>query len=129
MMYWVNYCNPFIIFMSIAMFNIARNVHFKNRFINYISSLSLIVYIIHENLILRTYFRPAMWNYVYMNLGYTNVMGWVFIFVIIVFFFGIFSATLYSITIQKFVQKISNRLYEVWKRKYLVIESKILEKY
>lgn len=64
-MRWVNNCNPFLLAMSIAMFNIARNIHFKNRFINYISKLSLLIYIIHENIILRTYFRPAMWNYVY----------------------------------------------------------------
>lgn len=128
MMHWVNYCNPFIIFMSIAMFNIARNVHFKNRFINYISSLSMLVYIIHENIILRTYIRPAMWNYVWENFGYTNVLGWVFVFVIIVFLFGILSAVLYSATVQKIVKKVSAWLYKVLRKKYLWIENKILEK-
>lgn len=129
MMHWANNCNPFIIFMSIAMFNIARNVHFKNRFINYISSLSLLVYVIHENLIIRTYFRPAMWNYVYTNYGYNNLIGWVFILVVITFLFGIIAAALYSVTIQKFVKKISNRLYESLKKKYLSMENRILEKY
>lgn len=129
MMHWANNCNPFIIFMSIAMFNIARNVHFKNRFINYISSLSLLVYVIHENLIIRAYFRPAMWNYVYTNYGYNNLIGWVFILVVITFLFGIIAAALYSVTIQKFVKKISNRLYESLKKKYLSMENRILEKY
>lgn len=129
MMRWGNNCNPFIIFMSIAMFNIARNVHFKNRFINYISSLSLLIYVIHENLIIRTYFRPAMWNYVYTNYGYNNLIGWVFILVVITFLFGIIAAALYSVTIQKFVKKISNRLYESLKKKYLSMEHRILEKY
>ena len=129
MMRWGNNCNPFIIFMSIAMFNIARNVHFKNRFINYISSLSLLIYVIHENLIIRTYFRPAMWNYVYTNYGYNNLIGWVFILVVITFLFGIIAAALYSVTIQKFVKKISNRLYESLKKKYLSMENRILEKY
>lgn len=129
MMHWENNCNPFIIFMSIAMFNIARNVHFKNRFINYISSLSLLIYVIHENLIIRTYFRPAMWNYVYTNCGYNNLIGWVFILVVITFLFGIIAAALYSVTIQKFVKKISNRLYESLKKKYLSMENRILEKY
>lgn len=78
-MRWVNNCNPFLLAMSIAMFNIARNIHFKNRFINYISKLSLLIYIIHENIILRTYFRPAMWNYVYKRFGYSDVIQWVFI--------------------------------------------------
>lgn len=129
MMHWWNNCNPFIIFMSIAMFNIARNVHFKNRFINYISSLSLLIYVIHDNLIIRTYFRPAMWNYVYTNYGYNNLIGWVFILVVITFLFGIIAAALYSVTIQEFVKKISNRLYESLKKKYLSMENRILEKY
>lgn len=51
-------CNPFLLAMSIAMFNIARNIHFKNRFINYISKLSLLIYIIHENIILEHILDP-----------------------------------------------------------------------
>ena len=128
MLHWANNCNPFIIFMSLGMFNIARNVHFKSRFINYISSLSLLIYVIHENLILRTYFRPAMWNYVYMNLGYANLIGWVFVLVIIIFLFGIIVAAFYSVTIRGFVERASNNLYEALKARYLLIESKILEK-
>lgn len=127
MMHWVNNCNPFIIFMSIGMFNIARNIHFKNRFINYISSLSLLIYVIHENLILRTYFRPAMWNYVYVNEGYTNLIGWLFILVAITFLFGIIAAVLYSVTIRRIVEITSNNLYKLLKTKYLLIEKKILK--
>lgn len=67
-LHWSQNCNPFLIAVSIAMFNIMRNFKFKNLMINYISSLSLLIYIIHENLILRTYFRPALFQYVYHNI-------------------------------------------------------------
>lgn len=125
MTHWNNNCNPFLIFMSIAMFNIARNIHFKNRFINYISSLSLLIYIIHENLILRTYYRPAMWDYIHTQYGYSHVIGWTFILVIIIFLFGIVAAAVYTATIQKAVSRISNRMYIVLRNGYLYLESKL----
>lgn len=121
-MRWVNNCNPFLLAMSIAMFNIARNIHFKNRFINYISKLSLLIYIIHENIILRTYFRPAMWNYVYKRFGYSDVIQWVFIISFIIFIFGILCSILYVLTLQRFVNKVSGKLYEVVRIKYLLFK-------
>lgn len=121
-MRWVNNCNPFLLAMSIAMFNIAKNIHFKNRFINYISKLSLLIYIIHENIILRTYFRPAMWNYVYKRFGYSDVIQWVFIISFIIFIFGILCSILYVLTLQRFVNKVSGKLYEVVRIKYLLFE-------
>lgn len=121
-MRWVNNCNPFLLAMSIAMFNIARNIHFKNRFINYISKLSLLIYIIHENIILRTYFRPAIWNYVYKRFGYSDVIQWVFIISFIIFIFGILCSILYVLTLQRFVNKVSGKLYEVVRIKYLLFE-------
>lgn len=126
MTYWMNNCNPFIIFMSIGMFNLARHVHFTNRFVNYISSLSLLIYIIHENIILRTYFRPAMWNYVYIKYGYSNMFAWIFIFVILIFLSSIIIAVIYSATIQKLVKKISNQLYTLLRKKYLSLEKQIV---
>lgn len=55
MLYWVNNCNPFLIGMAISLFNIFRNCKFTNHTINYLSGMSLLIYIIHENLIIRTY--------------------------------------------------------------------------
>lgn len=121
-MRWLNDSNPFLLAMSISMFNIARNNHFKNRFINYISKLSLLIYITHENIILRTYFRPAMWNYVYKRFGYSDVIGWVLIIAFIIFIFGILCSILYVLTLQKFVNKVSGRFYEVVRIKYLLFE-------
>ena len=97
------------------MFNIARNIHFKNRLINYISSLSLLIYIIHENIILRTYFRPAMWNYVYEKFGYSHVIGWGFIIAFIIFIFGVLGSVIYTVTLKKLIGKESDILYSIFK--------------
>lgn len=124
---WNNNSNPFLIFIAIALFNIARNIHFKNTFINYISSLSLLIYIITENLILRTYYRPAIWNYIYTHYGYSNVVGWVFIITVIVFLFGVFSGAIYTGILSKVVLKISDELYLILRKKYLFLESNLMK--
>lgn len=57
---WWNNCNPFLLIAAFSLFNLVRNVHFKNKTINYISSMSMLIYVIHENDLLRTYYRPAL---------------------------------------------------------------------
>lgn len=125
-LHWAKNCNPFLIFMSIAMLNIARNIHFKSRPINFISSLSLLVYITHENIFLGTYFRPAMWNYIYTHYGYDFVVGWVFVMAIVLFLFGLLASILYTSTLQKVVSRAIDRLYSALRKRYLSIERKLI---
>lgn len=127
MTYYVKAGNPFLIVMAVAMFNIARNIHFKNRCINYISSLTMLIYIIHENLILRVYFRPAIWNYIYTVFGYKYVVVWTLILAVGVFLFGVIMAVIYSQTIRKIILRVSSMLYSVLKRKYMRIEHRLLK--
>lgn len=124
---WINNCNPFIIFMSFALFNIARNIHFKNRFINYISGLSLLIYIIHENLIIRKYLRPITWSYIYTNFGHAHVMIWVFVFAAAMFVFAGIAAAFYTAIAKKAVSSVSNHLYLALKKVYLSAEEKLLK--
>jgi hypothetical protein len=85
--HWNNESSPFMILMVIGLLNIARNLHFKNAVVNYISKLSMLIYIVHENIILRTYYRPLMWQFVYRNFGYDRILLWTFVLVLIVFVF------------------------------------------
>ena len=65
--------------IAVGLFNIARTVRFSNDAVNCISGLTLLIYIVHENLILRTYYRPAMANYVYEHYDYDHIIVWVLI--------------------------------------------------
>lgn len=123
---WESACNPFIILMVIGMLNIARNIQFKNSVINYISNLSLLIYIIHENILLITYYRPLMWQYVYKNMGYCHILLWTFVLVGIVFTFGLVMSILYKNTIQKCVTKFVNFIYPILSKFYINIETKLL---
>lgn len=126
-LHWISSANIFLILMSVALFNLFRNMHFYSKFINYISSLSLLAYIIHENIIIRTYYRPMLWNYIYNNFGYNYVIGWVFIIAISMFIGSIIISTLYSLTIKRFVDKVASKLYVLLKNTYLKFENKLVK--
>ena len=82
-----------------------------NKVINYISKLSLCIYLFHENRILRNIYRPAMWQYVYTNFGYNNILIWVLVLTLVTALFGLISSFVYYESIHKIVTKYSRRLY------------------
>ena len=124
--HWVSKNNICIILMSISLLNIVRQAHFVNKAINYISKLSMLVYIIHENIILATYARPKMWSLIYNNCGYKYVLGWVFVVSMVVLAFGFLSALAYKLLLQKKVNKVSDSLYNKLREAYYSIENKSL---
>lgn len=124
---WNSNCNPFLILMAISMLNVAKVVRFENKIVNYISSLSLLIYVIHENMLLRTFYRPLMWNFVYHQFGYEYVLVWMFVLVIIVFSFGLVTSIIYKNTIQRVVTIFCNWLYPILRKNYRKIEKTILK--
>lgn len=126
-MKWQSYCSPFILCQVIGLINIARNINFKNSVVNKISSLSLLIYIIHENMLLRTYYRPLWWHMIYNTFGYSHILAWVFIMVILLVICSILSAFLYQITLQKLISKIGDIMYERLRKIYHNLEIKLLK--
>lgn len=126
MLYWSSNSNPFWIFISIALFNISRNIDFKNKYINYISSVSMLIYIIHENIILRSYLRPFIWNYIYESFGYSYLIVWVLVLAVIIFGCSLFAAIIYNIVCADKVTNISYKLYNYLSKVYVFVEKKFL---
>ena len=112
--HWKDNCSPFLILAAIAMLNLARQLRFSCKAINAVSKLSLLIYVIHENLLLRTYYRPIMWHYIYNTYGYDHILLWVFIMVVLVFLFGFVMSVLYSLSIQKLTKRLSKRLLNLF---------------
>ena len=102
---WWNNCNPFLLIAAFSLLNLAKNVHFTNKAINYISSMSMLIYIIHENELLRTYYRPALWHIIYNQFGYDHLIFWVFVMSLGVFAFGVVMSMFYHHTFEKVVDK------------------------
>lgn len=121
---WNSISNPFLIIISISLFNIFKNMQFTNKCINYISSQSLFIYIIHENLLFRTYMRPLVFIFIYEIIGYHNLLFWVILLAIILFVLSFFIATLYNESIKSIVECLANKLSE----KLLFFNEKYVEK-
>ena len=119
-------CNPFSIMTAIALLNLTKESKWKNKWINHISHLSLFIYIIHENILLRTYFRPFLINYIYENFGYRYILCSVFLLSMIIFFSSVVAGFFYEKTIQKIVLSVSEKLYLYWRRIYIKLEESIL---
>ena len=119
--------NPFLLLLVIGMFNLVRRISFENKTINYISKLSFYIYLIHENNLLRKLYRPAMWNYVYEKYGDSYVLGWVLIFALFIYVFGLLSSTFYFETVHKLIVQLCDKIYpkitSIWKE----FEKKILK--
>lgn len=127
LLWWHSNCSPFIILMAIGLFNITRNAHIHGGMVGYISKLSFLIYIIHENLLLKTYYRPVMWKYVFKNMGNAHLLLWTFVIAIIVFVFGLVSSVIYKYTIQKCVTKAGDIIYPKMRYIYRKIEKVLLK--
>jgi hypothetical protein len=108
-----NHFNPLVIITTFAAFNLARQMTFKNRFINYISSLSLLTFIIHHNIIFNSYYRPFFINWLYETFGYSQVVLLMLVAALAIFVGTTIVAFIYDKTIRRFVRKLSEVLYKV----------------
>lgn len=125
--YWNNLCNPLLVMAAMGLVHIAYRAEFKNKFINYISSASLLIYIIHENILVRTYCRPAIWQYIYEKCNYKHILLWVFVYSLGIFVVSFLISIGYKTFLQKAVHSITNKIMSLISRIYKQLEIKILK--
>lgn len=102
-----NLANPFYILFGITLFNLFKSINFKNNVIDYLSSLSLLFYIIHENILFRNYVKPYFYQTVFQN---GNIIRWIFVEAFVLFIGGLLLSIIYDKFINKLVGKLSNKL-------------------
>ena len=117
--------NPFLIALVICLFLLIRRIRFCSNTVNYISKLSLFIYIIHENILLRTLYRPMLWNYVHENYGYTHILYWAVVIAAMVFVFGFIASVLYKETLHRLVALLCDKSYPRLKSKWISFEDKL----
>jgi hypothetical protein len=116
----ITFMNPFIILAALSMFLLAKGRHFVSAKINYISSLSMLVFIIHCDRLVMTYLRDDLFRYIYVTFSYDYVLFWVILMGIGLFIFGLVLAVVYRHSVQKVSHMVADWVYEIveslWKR-------------
>lgn len=109
--YWVSMSNPFLLMIAVALFQIFRQKTFVNTAVNIVSGLSLYVYIIHENLLMRTIFRPRVFYYIYTRAGYQYIVLWVLGFAALLFIGSAMAAFVFKCTVHRLSERITQKIY------------------
>ena len=123
---WNSNAHPFILIMAFGLFNLTRSIKLKNAAINYISGLSLYIYIVHENILVRYLIRPAMWQFVYEKYGYGHILAFVFVQVAIVFLCSLAFSMFYFHSLHRLVIRTCHNLYPKIAEIYCRLENRYL---
>ena len=117
MLHFASMVNPFGIMIGLSLLNFFSNKYFENKVINYISSLSLLFYIIHENVLFRNYNRPLFYQSVFPE---GNVLVWVLIEAVLLWIYGIVLSIIYKQVVQKILYQVIDKIYgvayNIWNR-------------
>lgn len=108
--------NPFLFIASVGLFNLARLNPFSCSAINALSSTSLYVYLIHENLLVRQFIRPAIWTYIYDAFGYMFLFFWIAVLSIFIFTVSVLLSLLYLNTLGIKIDRVSQAATECLSR-------------
>lgn len=81
MMHWTNFCNPFFVCIALSLFNIARckKSVSGSTCIDTVGAVTMLIYLIHENYIVRTYVRPMLFSFIYDVFSYRYILVWVMV--------------------------------------------------
>ena len=117
----------FMFLIAFSSFNMMKKKKFINRTINYFSSLSLLVYIFHENLAFRRYFRPVIEFSILRRFGIEHAFICAVFMAVSLAILSFIISAVYKIFFTKIVSKlssiISRNIQTVWKKyERLVIE-------
>ncbi len=124
--FWRQMANPFVIMTGISLFNLARRVDFRNNIINYLSGLTLFIYIIHENQIVREFYRPSWWLWMVDRFGEEHVLVEHLMYSTLLFISATILALVYKETLHRLLTAIYGDIYERLCAVYRKIESRLL---
>ena len=113
-MKWNTNNNPFFIAIAMSLVFIAINKKpYVNKFLNKIASYSLLIYIIHENIILRTYVRPQLINFIYAKWGYNRLFLEIFILAIFIYVCSIILSIIYTFLFKRLLGYLTEKIYNL----------------
>lgn len=112
LLYWTESNNPFLLMIAIAMFNLFKNLDFRNLLINRWSSLTLYIYLIHENILVREYLRLHIWAWIERTFSYSYIVLEALIYALVLFLVATVISIGYKFSIRRLTNFIANKIYE-----------------
>ena len=107
---WRSGNNPFLIIMVIGIFNIFNNLSINSRLINKISSCSMYIYLIHENILFRSLTRVRIEKELFDLYGFNHIFEIILFLSLILFVVSLIVSIIYKNTISKVTSKVSQIL-------------------
>lgn len=127
LLHWNTMGNPFIICMTIGLLNMFKSVKFENKIINYISKMSLYIYLIHENVILKYLYRPLIWKDIIEKYGVDHLLLWTFILSVLIFVFSLVMSIIYKLILGGLVNKLCAGFYNLLRKVYMKFEMVVMK--
>lgn len=124
--FWRKMGNPFVIMMAVSLFNLFRSVEFRNSIINYISSLTLFIYIIHENIVVRSLYRVPLWQWIADRFGTDALLIEHLTYSAALFVVSLVLGLLYKETLHRWLAGLFGWLYGVLSGVYKSVENRML---
>lgn len=124
---WLVIYNPFLIALSLGLFHLAKQADFRSAPINYLSGLSMFVYLIHENRLIRTFYRPAMWQAVYLHYGYSHILLWTLALSLAIFLLSLLFSAVYQESVHRLVVSACDRIYPRLAQRWVRWEKRIFK--
>ena len=102
--------NPIILAFSVSLFNLANRKHFVSKPVNFISSLSLLFYLIHHNNLFAKYIQPKWHLWFIGEFGENLLAADMLALSLILFTASILLAAIYKLTIERGTGYLADKL-------------------
>lgn len=128
LLYWKGGGNPFLLTAAVGLVGIGLNWRIQNRAVNYLSGLSMLIYIIHENILVRNLIRPEGYRNIYRMTGQKNQLGGVMLYSVIIFIVSALLGAIYKFTIGRGISVCGEKLADSAEQKTNVLLDRIMER-
>ena len=109
---WDKNHNIFLVIAAFSLFCLFRGIRFKNPVVNYLSGLSLLVYLLHENVLVRKYLLPDCWSLIFGLYGHKFDILWSIILAVGFFVISILVGGGYKKFLQPYVYRLIDTIFD-----------------
>ena len=126
-LYWGTNYSVFWVLSAITLLNLFRTIQLRSELINKLASYMLLVYLVHENLLLRKYIRPNLFSAWHVYLGGENPIIDVISFALALFILALIVSMIFNKLFHPFINGIAKKMNDFIERFYIQLTQIILK--